>query len=419
MTAGTALVLGVTGNLDFAAGALIAGFLHHNPEFSGDIVVLHDGLSDAALAALSRLAPRLVPLPYDRATALSRLATAGLPDPAMLDRLGRWGAMTLAKFEMFDWFDRYDAVVWMDADILVQAPVPDLWQAGPLAWRALPQGALDRRRDVLAALGHPAGGVPLPNAGVVVARAALRTKGLRTADLYALAARLLAQTPARSVDELALWLAASAGGLTVQPLPQDLNHPADQPGSHSARIVHAIGPDKFWNAPPLRQGFAGWDRAHTAWVAAGGTVAPAPDRLLDVHPADPATALTFARNRAFWTGLWPVLGPALPRGMWPDLRTERAFQRHYPAGAARGAWVDLGRTASPRRLRLSIGVEPRKLADPALPARIDTALARSPELTLPRHDGRRLIEWTTEKPLDEVAETVQSLRDVLTLAMEG
>lgn len=415
MTARAALMLAVSADLGFAAGALVAGFVHHNPAFDGDILVLHDGLPDAALAALARLSPRVQPRAYDRATALQRLAPA---PAAALDRLGRWGAMTLAKFELFDLLDRYATVVWMDADILVQGAVPDLWQAGPLAWRALPPGALDRRRAALAALDPTplAPPLPLPNAGVVVAQAALHARGIRAASLYAWAARLLTETPASAVDELALYLLARTHGLPVQELPADLNHPADQPGSASARLVHAIGPDKFWNAAPLRQGFPGWDRAHARWIAAGGAPAPAPDRLLAVHPADPAEALVFARNRAFWQGLWPELGPAIPRGLWPDLRSERAFLRLYAQGQHRHAWVELARTASDRRLRLSIGTEPRKLRDPALPARIAAAVQAGP-LPLRHHAGRRLTVWETEQPLDDVPEALQALRDALLTAL--
>ena len=421
MTARCALVLGVTESLGFAAGVVIASFLRHNPGFGGEVVVLHDGLPPGALSALSRLAPRLRLVALDRATVLARLAQGGLDDPAALDRLGRWGAMTLAKFEMFDWFDRYETVVWADADILVQGAVPDLWQAGPLAWRPLAPGAIDRRAPVMAAMAalirRPA--VPLPNGGIVVASAALRGKDVSAATLYTHAAWLLGQTSATSIDELALFLLASSGDIAVQALPEDLNHPADQPGALAARIVHAIGPDKFWNAAPLRHGFPGWNAAHQAWVAAGGAPAPAPDRLLAVHPDDPGEALVWARNRAYWLGLWPDLGPAMPRGIWPDLRTERASLRLYLTGISRHVWLDLTRTAQPRRLRAGIGVERRKLADPGLPDRIAFALASAASLPLRQHHGRRLTEWHTELPLDAVPQAVQSLRDVLIHAMEG
>lgn len=419
MTGQQALVLGVTGNLGFAAGTAVAAFVHHNPGWQGTVTVLHDGLTSADAAALARLAPRLRLIPFGRDQAVARLAAAGMDPAAGLERLGRWGAMTLAKFEMLDWLDRHDTCLWLDADVLVQGPIGALWQVpGPLAWRPLPEGALGRRSEVLTAMApeivHP--GVPLANGGVVVAGAGLRARGIDAAALWSGAARLMAQTRAGTVDELALFLLASRHGLPVTPLDTAFNHPADQPGAAQAHIVHAIGPDKFWNAPALRHGYPGWQAAHDRWVALGGTPAPAPNRLLDVHPADPAEVFAFARNRAFWQALWHDLGPALPRGMWPDLRTERAFLRLHLTGAPRGLWIDLVRAASPRRLGVGIGLERRRLDDTGLSDRIDAAL---PYPRPQRHDGRRLTEWRAEVPLDAVPETVQGMRDALLTALTG
>jgi hypothetical protein len=412
------LVLGVTGPLGFAAGTVLASFRAQNPGWAGEVAILHDGLPASDAAALGRLGLPMRLVPFGRADVAARLAAAGLDGSTALDGLGRWGWMTLAKFEMLDWLDRHPACVWLDADVLVQGPVAPLWDAGPLAWRPLPDGALGRRAAVLDALApvpRPAG-VPLPNGGVVVAGAGLRAMGLGAAALWAQAARLILHTKAGSVDELAFYLMACQHGVPVTALDTGLNHPADQPGATRAPIVHAIGPDKFWNAAALRHGYPGWQAAHDRWVAAGGTPAPAPDRLLDVHPADPAEVITAARNRAFWQTLWPDLGPALPRGLWPDLRTERAFLRLHLTGASRALWIDLARAASPRRLGVGIGVERRRLDDPDLPARIDAAL---PHPRPPRHDGRRLTEWRAEVPLDAVPETVQGMRDALLTALTG
>lgn len=412
------LVLGVTGTLGFAAGTVLAAFRAYNPDWMGEVAILHDGLSATDAAALARLGLPVRLVPFGRSDAAARLAAAGLDGSAALEGFGRWGWMTLAKLEMLDWLDRHPACVWLDADVLVQGPVGALWDAGPLAWRPLAEGALGRRAAVLDALApvpRPAG-VPLPNGGVVVAGAGLRASGLGAAALWAQAARLILHTRAGSVDELAFYLLACQHGVPVTALDTGLNHPADQPGAARAPIVHAIGPDKFWNTAALRQGYPGWQAAHDRWVAAGGTPAPAPDRLLDVHPADPAAVITAARNRAFWQTLWPDLGPALPRGLWPDLRSDRAFLRLHLTGASRALWIDLARAPSPRRLGVGIGVERRRLDDPGLPDRIDAAL---PHPRPVRHDGRRLTEWRAEVPLDAVPETVQGMRDALLTALTG
>lgn len=417
----SALVLGVTADLDFAAGTFLAGFFRHNPGFAGDVVVLHDGLSPAAQAALARLAPRLRLEPFGPRRARLRLAAAGLGRPAQIRRaLAGRSPMVLAKFEMFDWLDRYESVVWCDADMLVQAPIGGLWQAGPLAWRALADGALARRRGVLEALPHliRAQDVPLPNGGVVVAGAALRSQwGLGTADLYAMAAELVRHTRAGTLDELALFLLASRHALPVTALEPGLNHSVAAPGAEQARILHAIGPDKFWNATPLRHACPQWQADHALWVAAGGRPAPEPERLADVHPMAADAALAMARNRAFWQELWQDLGPALPPGLWPDLDTGAPFLRFHLTGHGRTLWAELTPAPAPGRLRLAAGAERATLPDPGLPERLHAALAAT-GLGLTRKDARLLHVWFTEIPRGAAPAALALLRGALARALD-
>ncbi|WP_323038424.1 hypothetical protein [Gemmobacter sp.] len=410
-----ALVLGITADLDFAAGAFLAGFLRHNAGFAGDVVVLHDGLGAQAQQALSRLAPRLRLEPFGPARARARLMQAGLDRPRIRRALARRNPMILAKFEMFDWLDRYDSVVWCDADMLVQAPVGDLWGAGLLGWRGLADGALARRGATLRAVEHllTVHDVPLPNGGVIVAGADLRHRGLGARDLYAMVAQLVRHTRAEALDELALFLLASHHRLAVTALDPGLNQSVAMPGAAQARILHAIGPDKFWNAAPLRQSCPQWQADHDLWVAAGGRPAPAPDRLTDVHPMAPDAALAAARNRAFWQEFWRDLGPALPDGLWPDLRPDLPYLRLHLTGQDRHLWAELTPTATPGRIRLAVGLERTATADPAP---LHRTLAAS-GLGLRYKDARAHHVWFTESPRDGLPAALALLRDALRAAL--
>lgn len=416
----TALVLGITADLDFAAGAFLAGFRRHNPDFAGEMVILQDGLPPASQAALSRLEPRLRLEPYGRAQARARLAAAGLTRPAQIGRaLDRRSPMILAKFEMFDWLDRYETAVWCDVDMLVRAPVADLWQAGPLGWRSLADGALIRRQRTLSAVAElmKVHDVPLPNGGVVVAGADLRDRWrIGAADLYAMVAELVRRTRAETLDELALFLLASAHGIPVTALDPALNQSVTAPGPQAARILHAIGPDKFWNSAPLRLTCPDWQADHDRWVAAGGRPAPPPGRLAEVQPLAPDAALAAARNRAFWQDLWHDLGPALPTGLWPDLRTDRPYLRLYLTGHDRSAWAELTAAPAADRLRIAVGLERADLRDDGLPDRLHQALTAT-GLGLMRKDARLLHVWFREIPRDAVPATLGQMRDALSNAL--
>lgn len=420
MMARQALVLGVGASLGFAAGTVLAGFLRHNPGFAGDVLLFHDGLSDRDLNAMQRMGARVLPVTLGADRIGQRLRDAGLADDAQ-GALKRRHPMILAKLAMLDWLDRYDTLLWCDADVLIRAPLDDLWQAGPLTWRPLPTAAFGRRRSVLPEGFDPATAPPLPNAGIVVVQAEVRHRyGLDAAATFAEAAAVLNRGHAASPDELALHAAAMRRGIPVQALDQGFNHPVDQPGGDQAAILHAIGPDKFWNAAPLRQGHPQWQADHAQWLAAGGSPAPEPDRLLAVHPPDPAQALVFARNRAFWQSVWPDLGPLVPRGLWPDLRSERPFLRLFLTGDAdRTMWIDLGRTAHPLRLGLTLALDRRRLTDPDLSDRLAVALEAVQRPALTRKDGRRLTEWAGAAPVDAVPDALQALQAALVQARIG
>lgn len=413
-----ALVLGITADLDFAAGAFLAGFFRHNPGFAGDVVVLHDGLDEQARQALARLAPRLRLEPFGAAQVRTRLIAAGLDRPQIRRALARRHPMILAKFEMFDWLDRYETAVWCDADMLVQAPVGDLWAAGPLAWRALADGALGRRKATLGAVEHllRVQDVPLANGGVVVAGAGLRDKGLGARDLYTMAAELVRHTRAEALDELALFLLASHHGLAVTALDGGLNHSVATPGAAQARILHAIGPDKFWNAAPLRQTCPQWQADHDLWVAAGGRPAPDPDRLTGVHPMTPDATLAAARNRLFWQQIWHDLGPALPAGLWPDLRPDLPQLRLHLTGHDRHLWAELAPTASPGRLRLAVGVDKQGAPDPALIVQLHQTLAAT-GLALRYKDARAVHVWFTETVPPALPAALALLREAMAAAL--
>lgn len=400
-----ALFLGITADMAFAAGTFLAGFFRRNPGFDGDVVILSDGLPADAQAALARIAHRLRLLPFDMTALHARLEEAA--GSATRDGLARsvahWSPMVYTKFEMLRHFDRYDAMVACDVDLLVQGDVSDLWQVPVIGWRPLPEGARRRRGRFFRAMedliGEPA--VPLANGGVVAVGPDLRDRhGLSAGDFYAMTGKILQRITLPAVDELALFLAASHRHLPVTPLGLDLNHPVAQAGSHEARILHAIGPDKFWNAVPLRHACPLWSEDHRIWLKAGGSPAPEARNLHQVHPIEPDRALTFARNRAFWQGCWRDLGPQIPSGLWPDLRAERSFLRLHLHGQDQSVFLEIARTGSEDRMRVSAGIEKALMKDPDLPARFDAALGALEGLK--RHDGRRLLQWSQEVDLAQI-----------------
>ena len=94
--------------------------------------------------------------------------------------------------------------------------ISERYTVGTLTRLAGSQCYSSRRAAVMAEFADVCGdgALPLLNGGVVGMGQGLRGQ-VSPADLYAMAARLLAQTDATSVDELALYFTAAARGLDV------------------------------------------------------------------------------------------------------------------------------------------------------------------------------------------------------------
>jgi lipopolysaccharide biosynthesis glycosyltransferase len=354
-----AIVCAVTNDYAFALGSLIAGFRRHNSDFSGVFVVFHDGLAPLQQDQLRALWPNMEFRPYGADIIAGRFGAK-----TDLSRVqAQFSPMIFAKFELADLLTDYDKCLWLDVDMLVQGNLAEIWNFDRLAWRPLPDGAFARRAKVMEEFAdlRGDGSLPLLNGGVIgMARGGL----ISTADLYAMAARLISQTNTTSVDELALYFLAASNGVAVHLLDLRFNHPVVASGARDAVIVHAIGPDKFWNASPLQLAFPEWARNQLEWQ---GKHYAGPQRLAHVQAATPDMALKAARNRDYWQQIYADIRSDLPLCLQVDLQSDGKSLRFFYSATA---FLRLTRQANARR----IGVEMHIADDPEIGAGIGSFL---------------------------------------------
>jgi hypothetical protein len=336
-------VCGISADHSFALAAMLVGLRRHNPGLACDLVVFHDGVLPDQQAHLRRLWPRVIFQPFN-ATSLAARFGAGVDLAALL---AAYSPLILAKFEALDLLSAYHQCLWLDVDILVQADISAVWQFDTLAWRPLPDGAFARRAKPMAAFATlQRAGYPLLNGGVIGMGQGLRGR-LSAPDLYAMAARIIAQVGPHSVDELAFYFTAAGQDLPLHRLALGLNHPVTAPGGRDATILHAIGPDKFWNAAPLQLAYPEW--AQNAVLS--GMAYSGPQRL--GGDATPDAALKSARNRCFWAETLDDLRGGLPAGLTPDLRGDGPTLRLH-IKARPDTVLCLTRLASPRKLGVDL-----------------------------------------------------------------
>lgn len=262
-----AVVLGITGAWAFAAGTVLLALRRHNPDLDADVIVFHDGrLTSNDADMLRKLGAR--PLPF-------------MPPPADLtdEALKVFSPLVLAKFDCFSLLRDYASVVWLDADILLQDAIAELFSAGPLGLAPEdpdfmnPPGVNPARINLHGPVPGFDGEAANLNSGVIVFRADLPSpENLRRAclDFVCAHGRLLRYPDQAAFNFLAQMLRRDDGWL-VDVLPQRFNTHPRNPAATFAPVVHAFGAYKLWNDGLTAACFPEWQRDYARWTSMGGS----------------------------------------------------------------------------------------------------------------------------------------------------
>ena len=217
----TALVFGVTANLSFALGAMIIGFLKHNPNFDGEMVVFHAEITPEQQSLFRGIFPNISFRLFDAGSVQQRCR--GLIDVNSDDGiLKRYSHFYFAKFEIFDLLDEFDKVIWMDVDMLVRGPLDELWQFDEFCWReivdttrTIQKKAFDEFAHVVEGVGYRPG-----NGGLIGVSKGARKKGkVDTQKAYAFFGEYFQKTNLTNGDEFSPYLMASSVGACLTSAP--------------------------------------------------------------------------------------------------------------------------------------------------------------------------------------------------------
>lgn len=323
------LMLGITGNLAFAAGALLLSFRRHSPDLDADVLVYTDGtVAEHDARLLGALGAQLVP--YRPETL-----------PLSADYLDRFSLLTLARLEALPLLDRYAAIVWLDVDTAIQHDISALFTSfGPFSLALAdpnfyPDGKNGKARvNVVQDIPHLDPHAPNYNAGVFVVTRGLNgapgnmpgnmqgnAPGSRATDapgstpgnwhkLYKMCFGWLKHygPSFRFADQgvlnmLAQHLQKTAPALFT-PLPHDLynTHPRN-PNAAFAPLVHCFGPYNIWSDGRMQCVFPEWTRDYRRWLDLGGSPYSGEIRYADFCPKGPMELLGLASTAGQARGL--------------------------------------------------------------------------------------------------------------------
>ena len=254
-TKNTAIILGATGNLTFALAVVLKGLKKYNAALlnESDIIIYYQNMDEVQRQALEKIIPCefiLYKFPY-----IDNMQPHVLRD---------YGEMTFVRYECFRYLKKYQYVMWLDADILIQGDISGMRQQIPhgIGFR---REYYDERVRVNFTADIPGFDMQAPhfNAGIMcISQVLTQDKDELSNWCYEKTAQI--STHLYYPDQGILLLMCQYFGLTIDPLDEKYNCEARR--NHfalkKAALVHAVGHRKFWKY----YYFDKWYRFYKEWA---------------------------------------------------------------------------------------------------------------------------------------------------------
>ncbi len=255
-----AIVLGGTGNLSFALGVVLLGLKKYNSTLliDTDIYVYYQNMSENDKFALNNIVPCQF-LPYNFPS------MEGMSAHILRD----YGEMTFARYECFKYLKNYERVCWLDADILIQGDISEMFteMCGDIAFRREYYDQRIRINFKNNIDGYDMNAAHY-NAGIMV----LSNKLLPLADeLYDWCYKKTCEISSLLYfpDQGILLLMCQHFKLSIYALSEKYNCEARRNSfvCRKAAIIHAVGHRKFWKYYYFHQ----WYKFYLGWRKIGGS----------------------------------------------------------------------------------------------------------------------------------------------------
>ncbi len=273
-----AMIFGISRQLVFALANTLLGLKKYSPALLEHVIVYHDGLADADMQALREICPcEFRCYQCDAITGV---------DPKSI---ASYSLLMFAHYECFNLLHDYDITVWNDVDILVQGDITSGILAAAesgLGMCPVPREEFTNRDNFKKDVPGYDMGATLYNSGILI----VSRKLVRWQEIY--------QWLLTATTQYAAYLEWPDQGVLnlmlqqfrISPYPLELaiycRHAyatlTTQLGEYMARrekritaersnkplkplIVHAYGPQKFWDFPPYFMGFTEWSDNNREW----------------------------------------------------------------------------------------------------------------------------------------------------------
>lgn len=262
MSSKYAIVCGITGNYAFALGNLILGFKRHNPDFDVDFHIYYQNLRESDKNILNDLAN----------CTFNEYHFPEIKDKVANDIwFSKFSELMFSKYECFRLLEKYEKVLWLDVDMLIQGDIRSLIEdfsadIGMTKEGANAEGLFTKPSSHL---------IPnnshYYNSGLILLSNKLQNPPIYADWCYKKTIELadMLKLPDQAIFN---YMFASFPEIDVIDTGKKYNcHPLDS-GAKTAVIIHSFNSEKLWNFYNFKE----WNQNNKTWLKSGGSMYDGP-----------------------------------------------------------------------------------------------------------------------------------------------
>ena len=259
-----AIVFSINNDYAFAlANALMS--LKDNSEHiynTSDFIIYHDGINDKNQQLLKTICNNIHFIDF---TKDSKLPEEIYTHPHM----NRWGKFIYQKLNCFSLTSKYEHVLWLDADILVNGDISEIFDSNAdMAWRSIFAWKL---KDIYNHNNNIKKDFPCCHAGVIYFNKSIANK-VSYADILD-AYNRVKEGKRGGIDERIMTYIAFSKKFNVKILPIEYNSWLAYGNIDESKIIHfldGIVEPKPWKNSAVYAAFPEWGYYYKKWIKMGG-----------------------------------------------------------------------------------------------------------------------------------------------------
>ena len=122
-----AVVIGATGNIDFAVYCLVCDIIKYENNKVDNIIIFYDNFEDQSLEIIKSISKKCIFIKYEEKYVFKKLRLNNNLQDTRVDFFDYYKHMVFCKYELFNLTKYYKKLLWLDCDIIIKEGFADVF----------------------------------------------------------------------------------------------------------------------------------------------------------------------------------------------------------------------------------------------------------------------------------------------------